>query len=93
VNWLGASALSLSRQLVLRLGLEVTSVVPLVQLGRRITIGAIYHPPSLYRWPCEDCVNPSQNILVFLRAQELACSVKAAPLYHGQWIESDRALI
>lgn len=43
--------LALPRELVLSFGIEVAGVVALVELSRRVTVGAVDHGAALYRGP------------------------------------------
>src|SRR5690349_8695391 len=61
--------------LVLRLHLEVAGVVALVQLARRLTGGAVDHPPALHGRPCPYLFGPALNILVFMDREEFASPV------------------
>jgi len=56
------------RDLVLRLGLEITRVVALAQLARRFAAGAIDHASALHRRPFEQRVGPALRVLVVQQA-------------------------
>src|SRR5579862_5294178 len=66
------------RRAVLRLGVEIASVVPFVQLARWLTVNAVDHPSSPDCRPLHECVSPTTHILVVLHAQELGGSVENA---------------
>src|ERR1700739_4498076 len=65
-------------ELVLRLGVEIASVVAVVQLARRLTVNAVDHPSPPYCRPLHECVSPTTHVLVVLHAQELGGSVEHA---------------
>src|SRR5712691_13463150 len=66
---------SIRGKLVLRFRFEVSGVVALVQLARRLARGAVDHPPALYRRPLVDLVRPALDVLVVLHAEELGGAV------------------
>src|SRR4030081_2755953 len=59
-----------SGELVLRLRVEVASVVALVQLARRLAGETVDHAPALHGRPFEEGVGPALDVLVLLHRQE-----------------------
>ena len=66
------------RKFVLRLRIEVAAVVPLMQLARRLTPGAVDLPTPLNGRTLRDLVGPAQHVLVLVHTQELTGLVELA---------------
>ncbi len=75
--------------LVLRFGLEIASIMALVQLFFRRPACAVDHSPALNGRASADFFRPACQVFIFVRLQERARVVVEAPFnmplpYHGQ---------
>ena len=66
------------REFVLRAGLEIAGVVPLVQLAGRVALQSIDHAPALDCGARSDGVGPALNMAIVLHLQELPTPVQQA---------------
>ena len=73
-----ASAGDSGSYLVLRLSVEIAGLVALMQLARRIAVGAVDLTTALDGGPLQQFVSPAVDVLVILHAEELAAAIEPA---------------